>query len=112
MGLASAVFGPAQLAVASILVLGLGQGATLGLGIFYTMARAPEPVTAASLSAFAQGVGYLIASAGPLVVGFLHEASGGWTVPGLVLLAIVVLQLITGWLAGRARMVPAVTASY
>jgi MFS transporter, CP family, cyanate transporter len=106
-GLAGAVFGPATLAAGFIVLLGLGQGATLGLGIFYTMARAPDPVTAASLSAFAQGVGYLIASAGPLTIGFLHDATGGWTVPGLVLLAVAVLQLITGWLAGRARTVPA-----
>jgi CP family cyanate transporter-like MFS transporter len=105
-GLAGAVFGPAVLAAEFIFLLGLGQGATLGLGIFYTMARAPDPVTAASLSAFAQGVGYLIASAGPLTIGFLHDASGGWTVPGLVLLAVTAVQLITGWLAGRARTVP------
>jgi CP family cyanate transporter-like MFS transporter len=108
-GLAGAVFGPASLAAGFVVLLGLGQGATLGLGIYYTMARAPEPVTAASLSAFAQGVGYLIASAGPIAIGFLHDATGGWTVPGLVLLAVVVLQLITGWLAGRARTVPATT---
>ena len=106
-GLAGAVFGPAVLAVGFMILLGLGQGATLGLSIFYTMARAPEPVTAASLSAFAQGVGYLIASAGPLTIGFLHDATGGWTVPGAVLLAVAVLQLITGWLAGRAATVPA-----
>jgi CP family cyanate transporter-like MFS transporter len=106
-GLAGAVFGPAVLAAGFIVLLGLGQGASLGLGIFFTMARAPEPVTAASLSAFAQGVGYLIASAGPLTIGLLHDATGGWTVPGLVLLAVCVLQLITGWLAGRARTVPA-----
>jgi CP family cyanate transporter-like MFS transporter len=101
-GLVGSIFGPAHLAAAPILLLGLGQGATLGLGIFYTMARAPDPVTAASLSAFAQGAGYLIASAGPLVIGFVHDATGGWTVPGLVLLAVAVLQLITGSLAGRA----------
>jgi MFS transporter, CP family, cyanate transporter len=106
-GLAGAVFGPAQLVAGFILVLGLGQGATLGLGIFYTMARAPDSLTAASLSAFAQGVGYLIASLGPLVIGFLHDATGGWTVPGLVLLAVAALQLLTGWLAGRSRTVPA-----
>ncbi len=110
-GLAGAVFGPAGLAAAFIFLLGLGQGATLGLGIFFTMARAPDPVSAASLSAFAQGVGYLIASAGPLTIGFLHDATGGWTVPGLVLLAITALQLITGWLAGRARTVPAAGGS-
>jgi len=107
-GLTGAVFGPAGLAAGFMVLLGLGQGATLGLGIFYTMARAGDPVTAASLSAFAQGIGYLIASAGPLTIGLLHDATGGWTVPGLVLLAVAVLQLITGWLAGRARTVPAI----
>jgi len=108
-GLAGAVFGPSQLAAGFVLLLGLGQGATLGLGIFYTMARAPEPVTAASLSAFAQGIGYLIASLGPLVIGYVHDSTGGWAVPGLVLLVVAVLQLITGWLAGRARTVPPTT---
>ena len=107
-GLTGAIFGPASLAAGSILVLGLGQGATLGLGIYFTMARAPDAVTAASLSGFAQGAGYLIASSGPLTIGFLHDESGGWTLPGAVLLGVAVLQLITGWLSGRARMVPAV----
>ena len=106
-GIAGAVFGPAGLAAGFILLLGLGQGATLGLAIFYTMARARDPVTAASLSAFAQGAGYLIASAGPLTIGFLHDATGGWTAPGLALLGVAGLQLITGWLAGRALTVPA-----
>ena len=105
-GIAGAVFGPAGLAAPAVLLLGLGQGSTLGLGIFYTMARAPNPVTAASLSAFAQGAGYLIASTGPLAIGFLHDASGGWTVPGVVLLGVAALELITGWLAGRAQTVP------
>jgi CP family cyanate transporter-like MFS transporter len=105
-GVAGAVFGPASAAVPVMLLLGFGQGATLGLGIFYTMARAPDPMTAAALSAFAQGTGYLIASVGPLVVGFLHDATGSWTVPGLVLLAVAGLQFQSGWLAGRARTVP------
>ena len=102
VGLFFAFFGPAAAAVPVMLLLGLGQGATLGLGIFYTMARAPDPVSAASLSAFAQGVGYLIASLGPLAIGFLHSATGAWIVPGLVLLAVAVVQFITGWLGGRA----------
>jgi CP family cyanate transporter-like MFS transporter len=105
-GMAGSAFGPLATAVPFIFLLGLGQGASLGLGIFYTMARAPDPATSASLSAFAQGIGYLIASTGPLLVGFLHAATGGWTVPIWVLLAVVFLQLITGWLAGRALTVP------
>jgi MFS transporter, CP family, cyanate transporter len=106
VGLVFAFFGPASAAVPVMLLLGLGQGATLGLGIFYTMARAPDPASAASLSAFAQGFGYLIASAGPLAIGFLNSATGAWIVPGLALLAVAVLQLITGWLGGRALTVP------
>jgi CP family cyanate transporter-like MFS transporter len=106
-GLAGAGFGPSGLAAEFVLLLGLGQGATLGLGVYYTMARAPDPVLAASLSAFAQGIGYLIASAGPLLIGLAHTASGGWSVPITILLGVAVVQLITGWLAGRARTVSA-----
>ena len=66
-GLAGAGFAPLSTAAAWVLLLGLGQGATLGLGIFLTMARAPDPATAASLSGFAQGGGYLLAATGPLL---------------------------------------------
>jgi MFS transporter, CP family, cyanate transporter len=106
VGIAGAIFGPAALVPGFIAMLGLGQGATLGLAIFYTMARAPDPATAASLSAFAQGVGYLLASTGPLTIGFLHDATGSWTLPAVVLLAVAAAQLVTGWLAGRALTVP------
>jgi MFS transporter, CP family, cyanate transporter len=100
-GLAGVGFCPGGLAAAFILLLGLGQGATLGLGIFYTMARAADPATAASLSAFTQGIGYLIASTGPLLIEFLHRVTGGWTAPLAALLGVGVLQLVTGWLGGR-----------
>lgn len=105
-GIAGAMFGPASLVPGFVALLGLGQGATLGLAIFYTMARAPDPASAASLSAFAQGAGYLLASTGPLTIGFLHDVTGGWALPGVVLLGVTAAQLITGWLAGRALTVP------
>jgi CP family cyanate transporter-like MFS transporter len=90
-----------------VLLLGLGQGSSLALAIFFTMARAPDPATAASLSGFAQSAGYLIATVGPLAVGFLHTASGSWTLPVLLLLGITAALLWAGWLAGRDRTVPA-----
>ena len=105
-GLAGSVFAPLGSAPAWMLLLGLGQGATLGLGIFLTMARAPDPATAASLSGFAQGAGYLLASTGPLLIGLAHSATGGWAVPAGLLLGVAVLQLITGWLGGRALTLP------
>jgi CP family cyanate transporter-like MFS transporter len=108
-GLAGCAFAPLGAAAAFIFVLGLGQGASLGLGIFYTVARAPDPVTAASLSGFAQSLGYLLAASGPLLLGLLHTATGGWDIPVLVLVGVAALQLVTGWRAGRDAVVPAVT---
>jgi CP family cyanate transporter-like MFS transporter len=105
-GLAGAWFAPLGEAVAWVLLLGLGQGAALGLAIFFTMARAPDPRSAAQLSGFAQSVGYLVATTGPLAVGFLHSAIGGWTVPVVVLLVITGLQLPPGWQAARAVTLP------
>ncbi|MGC1284658.1 MAG: MFS transporter [Streptosporangiaceae bacterium] len=105
-GLLGSQYAPTGSAVAWVLLLGFGQGASLGLAIFFTMARAPDPVTAASLSGFAQGSGYLIAAAGPLAVGFLHTATGGWTVPVLALLGALCLQLWAGLLAGREVTLP------
>ncbi len=75
-GLAGCLWAPLGGAPAWVLVLGLSQGACLALAIFFMMARAPDPGTAASLSGFAQSLGYLAASAGPLAVGLLHTATG------------------------------------
>jgi CP family cyanate transporter-like MFS transporter len=90
-----------------VLVLGVCQGATLGLGVFFTMARAPDPGTAASLSGLAQSVGYLVAASGPLVVGLLHSATGGWSVPFGLMLVLAAVELGVGLLAGRPLVLPA-----
>jgi CP family cyanate transporter-like MFS transporter len=45
-----------------------------------------QPVTV-GLSGFVQGVGYVVAGVFALLVGWLHEVTGGWQVPILVLLA-------------------------
>jgi len=59
----------------------------------------------AALSGFAQGVGYLVAGLGPLVVAALRETTGGWTVPMFFLLATLVPQVIGGFVISRPRMV-------
>jgi CP family cyanate transporter-like MFS transporter len=92
-----------------VLVLGISQGSCLGLAIFFMMARAPNPGVAASLSAFSQSVGYLVASAGPLEVGLLHTATGSWDVPIGLLLVLSACELAVGLLAARPLVLPAVT---
>ena len=106
VGLAGAWFAPMGGAAFWVVLLGFGQGAALGLAVYFTVARAPDPVSSASLSAFAQGAGYLVATTGPLVVGFLHTATGSWTVPVVVLLAVLAAELAVGWGAGRPAILP------
>jgi MFS transporter, CP family, cyanate transporter len=105
-GLAGCWFAPLAGAAFWTIVLGVGQGAALGLAIFFTMARAPDPVAAASLSGFAQSVGYLVATIGPLATGFLHSATNGWTVPVVCILAVIGLELVAGWPAARDITLP------
>jgi len=107
LGLAGVVYLPLSSAVAWVLILGAGQNAALSLAIFFTMARAPHPAAAASLSALAQSVGYLLASTGPLELGLLHSATGSWNLPVAVLFVLNGVLLFAGLLAARDRELPA-----
>jgi len=108
-GLAGSLWAPLGSAPFWVLVLGVSQGSCLGLAIFFMLARAPDAGVAASLSAFAQSVGYLVASVGPLVVGLLHSATGSWNLPVALLLVLCAAELATGLLAGRPLQLPSVT---
>ncbi|MGK5533042.1 CynX/NimT family MFS transporter [Streptomyces sp. URMC 129] len=57
------------------------------------------------LSAFAQSTGYLLCVPGPLLVGTLNEATGGWRAPLALMAALMVAQIAAGVHAGRDRCV-------
>jgi CP family cyanate transporter-like MFS transporter len=67
--------------------------------------RGRTPATVVRLSAFTQGVGYLIAIPGPILVGVLHDVGGGWRLPLGLMVVLIVPQLIAGMFAGRDRYV-------
>ncbi|MFJ9777396.1 CynX/NimT family MFS transporter [Kitasatospora sp. NPDC101157] len=57
----------------------------------------------AQLSAFAQGVGYLISIPGPILVGRIYQATGQWYGPLGFLALLLVPQMLFGLRAARAR---------
>jgi CP family cyanate transporter-like MFS transporter len=67
--------------------------------------RGSTPATVVRLSAFAQGTGYLLAIPGPIVVGLLHDVSGGWRLPLALMVVLMIPQLVAGAVAGRDRQV-------
>jgi CP family cyanate transporter-like MFS transporter len=87
-----------------VTAIGIGMGAfPLALTMIGLRSRSSD--VTASLSSFMQSIGYLIAAAGPLAIGALYGATGGWTVPIWVLLVLLVPQLVFGLLASRVRFV-------
>ena len=58
----------------------------------------------AALSGFVQSAAYLLAAVGPLGAGLLHDASGGWTLPLVVLMVLTLPMLWTGLLFARPRL--------
>lgn len=88
-------------------LLGIGQGGALGLALTMMVLRSGDAHTAARLSGMAQTWGYLLAAAGPLVLGAVHQATHGWTVPIVLLLAVCAGLVLLGLGAGRDRRIGA-----
>ncbi|MFF7440016.1 MFS transporter [Streptomyces sp. NPDC008122] len=86
-------------------VLGVGQGGAVGLALTLIVLRSGDALTAAGLSGMAQTVGYLMAAAGPLAAGALHQATGSWTLPIALVLAVCAVAAGVGLLAARDRTV-------
>lgn len=84
-----------------MIVLGVGQGASLALVLLIITLRAPDPASVTALSSVAQSVGYVLAALGPFLIGVMRQESGAWTVPLLAGLAICGVQTVAGWFAGR-----------
>ncbi|MWK39903.1 MFS transporter [Actinomadura sp. J1-007] len=93
------------LSVLACTLLGLGGGVCLVLALTFQSERAAGPGEAAALAGMAQSVGYLVAAAGPLLLGILHDSANGWALPLVVLVVLSIAMAGAGYGAGRDRQV-------
>jgi CP family cyanate transporter-like MFS transporter len=84
-------------------LIGIGQGGSLGLALVLPVLRASSPTAVASLTAMSLSIGYMTAAAGPWLLGSVHDLSGGWEAALAVLVALTLTQLVPGVPATRAR---------
>jgi CP family cyanate transporter-like MFS transporter len=89
--------------VGATCLLGVGVGAMFALAILLVLVRSADTNTSALMSSMAQSVGYMLAALGPFAFGLVHEASGGWTAPLLMTLALVAVEAPLALAAGRNR---------
>jgi CP family cyanate transporter-like MFS transporter len=100
IGYLGLVLAPSSGALAWALIVGLGT-CTFPLILTLIGLRARSSGGTAALSGFTQSAGYLISVIGPFGVGVLHDLSGGWTLPLLVMIAFCLPQLLVGLAVAR-----------
>lgn len=94
VGYGGIIFAPPASAVVWVAIAGLGQGA---YAFAFTMInkRTRTQSGSGSLSGFAQGIGYALASGGPFLFGLLHQPGDGW-LPSFGMLGAWLLVLLAG----------------
>ena len=107
VAVAGLLIAPAAAPAAWAVLYGVGTGVSFPLAMTLVLARSRDVAQTGRLSAASQGVGYLIAATGPLAVGLLHEATGGWQGGLVLLLVLLVAQTAVGLAAARPRLVDA-----
>lgn len=90
---------PTTWTIAWMLMIGIAM-TSFPISLLLMTLRSRTPGDTQQVSAFAQGLGYLVALPGPLLFGVLHDATGGWDVPLAIIVALVVPVAWGGWRAG------------
>lgn len=85
---------------------GAAQGG--GFTVIFSIAvrKARDLTESRRISAFVQGGGYLVAATGPAVVGAVHDATGTWTAPLLVVVGSVAVLTSAGTLSASRTPTP------
>lgn len=94
-----------QLSVFWLISAGLGAGVAMVTSLSLLGLRTHDHHQAAELSGMAQFIGYIGAAAGPLLIGSLHDMTGGWTLSMALLSISSALVIVFATLAGRRRLI-------
>ncbi len=105
VGFLGVLVGPHSVAFLWVVILGIGQGAQFGLALLMIVLRSADGDVAAKVSSMANAGGYMIAAAGPLVMGILHSATGGWWFPIAFLIIANLFGFVMGYGAAHDRVI-------
>ena len=101
VGLGGLLLSPGSGTLIWVCAFGLAQGSGFALALTLIVLRSATPLVAARLGGVAQCLGYLLAAAGPSLLGGLHDLTGGWSWPVTLLLVLLVPMTWMGWGAAR-----------
>jgi len=76
-------------------------GFSFPMALALITARTRDPHVTGGVSGLTQSVGYIFSGLGPLLVGILHEVTGGWSLPLLMIAGSAVFLLLGGLAIAR-----------
>ena len=85
---------PGQHSLLFVALLGAGIGGLFPLTMILTLQHADDPHTAGDLTAFVQGVGYLLAAVAPFAAGWLRDLTASYALSWQMLAGTVLLLLL------------------
>lgn len=93
VGMMLLILGSGSILVAgAVVICGFCSGACISLAMLMINTRTENPATAGQLSGLVQSAGYLIAAAGPSVMGIIFDLTASWTIT-LICLAVLLIPL-------------------
>lgn len=78
------------------LLMGVASGAAFAICIVFFQKKTADAYETASLSGFAQSVGYLFAAVGPVLYGFIQTATGSWDLLLWLTVGLTLLMFVAG----------------
>lgn len=103
IGFAGLYFAPMGVPILWVVLVGLGPS-TFPMALTLINLRTRTQAGASRLSGFTQGLGYTVASLGPLLFGVLRDETGGWGWPFVMLLVAVAVMVFGAYHACKPRM--------
>ncbi len=103
-GLAGLILAPGAAPLLWTILLGF-FGILFPLSLVLISIRARDHESAVALSGFVQSIGYAVSAVFPFLMGVLRETTGGWTVPLLVLVVVLVVTIPAGLVSARPHTV-------
>lgn len=108
-GLLGMMFAPMWSVLLWAVLQGIGQGGLIAAAMIVIVLRSSDSHVAAHLSGMAQGVGYVLAAVGPLLLGLIRSWTGSFDAAALLIVALGLGAGVAGAGAGRALHVGART---
>lgn len=96
-GFCGLILSPHHLSLLWPSLLGLGIGGLFPMSLIVSLDHLDDPRRAGGLTAFVQGIGYLIAGLSPLVAGMIRDQFAGFDWAWWTLTAVMALMLLMVW---------------